>query len=79
MFLEGAPRLGPEGRNEARRFVWLIDALYEAKTKLVVLAEAGPDDLYPAGDGSFEFERTVSRLHEMRSQAWLNAADASDG
>ena len=43
----------------------------EAEARLVVLAEAEPDDLYPAGDGAFEFERTASRLHEMRSADWL--------
>jgi cell division protein ZapE len=71
LFLEDAPRLDAGRRNEARRFVTLIDALYEAQGRLVVLAEAEPDDLYPAGDGAFEFERTASRLQEMRSAAWL--------
>ena len=71
VFLEDLPVLGPARRNEARRLVTLIDALYEADAKLVVLAEAEPDDLYPAGDGAFEFERTASRLQEMRSAAWL--------
>ena len=72
LFLEDVPRLDAGRRNEARRFVTLIDALYEAQAKLVVLAEAEPDDLYPAGDGAFEFERTASRLQEMRSAAWLD-------
>ena len=71
LFLEDVPVLIRDRRNEARRFVWLIDALYEAHARLVVLAEAEPDDLYPAGDGSFEFERTASRLQEMRSAAWM--------
>jgi cell division protein ZapE len=74
VFLEGVPVLTPDRRNEARRFVTLIDALYEAGARLVVLAAAEPDALYPAGDGSFEFERTASRLHEMRSAAWLEKA-----
>ena len=73
VFLEDVPVLTPERRNEAARFVTLIDALYEAKSKLVVLAEAEPAGLYPAGDGVFEFERTVSRLQEMRSESWLEA------
>jgi cell division protein ZapE len=73
VFLEDVPVLKPARRNEAVRFVTLIDALYEAKTKLVTLAEAEPEQLYPAGDGSFEFERTVSRLQEMRSEAWIEA------
>jgi cell division protein ZapE len=51
--------------------VTLVDALYEARAKLVLLAEAEPDSLYPAGDGAFEFERTVSRLQEMRSADYV--------
>jgi cell division protein ZapE len=71
VFLEDAPLLTPDRRNEARRFVSLIDALYEADAKLVITAAAEPDALYPEGDGAFEFERTASRLHEMRSAAYL--------
>ncbi len=50
----------------------LIDALYEYKVKLLASADARPDDLYVAGDGSFEFERTASRLNEMLSDDWLD-------
>ena len=71
VILVGVPVLGPENRNEAARFVSLIDALYEHKVKLLAAADAQPDDLYPAGDGRFEFQRTVSRLEEMRSEAYL--------
>ncbi|RAK59687.1 cell division protein ZapE [Phenylobacterium hankyongense] len=71
VFLEDVPKLTANRREEARRFVILIDTLYEAKTRLVVLAEAEPAQLYPAGDGAFEFERTASRLQEMRSTDWL--------
>ena len=71
VFLEGLPRLEPAKRDEARRLVTLIDVLYEAQTRLVVLAAADPEDLYPRGDGAFEFERTASRLEEMRAAAWL--------
>jgi len=71
LFLERVPVLTPARRNEARRLVTLVDALYEARTRLVVLAEAEPAALYPEGDGAFEFERTASRLEEMRSAAWL--------
>jgi cell division protein ZapE len=74
VFLEDVPILTPDKRNEAARFVTLIDALYEAKAKLVVLAEAEPETLYPEGTGAFEFERTVSRLQEMRSETWIEAA-----
>ncbi|HZZ68029.1 MAG TPA: cell division protein ZapE [Phenylobacterium sp.] len=71
VFLEDVPKLAANRREEARRFVILIDALYEAHVRLIVLAEAQPAQLYPAGDGSFEFERTASRLEEMRSADWL--------
>jgi cell division protein ZapE len=71
VFLEDLPKLTPDRREEARRFVILIDALYEARTRLIVLAQAHPADLYPKGDGAFEFERTASRLEEMRSKDWL--------
>ena len=69
--LEGIPRLRPDKRNEARRFVWLIDALYDNAVKLVASADAEPDELYPAGDTAFEFQRTASRLIEMRSHDYL--------
>ncbi len=72
VFIENVPILSPANRNEARRFVTLIDALYEAAAKTVILAEAEPARLYPSGDGAFEFERTVSRLEEMRSETYLN-------
>ena len=71
LVLEGVPAMGPEDRNEAKRFVTLIDALYEHRCKLIVSAAAEPEGLYPAGDGSFEFSRTASRLHEMRSPDYL--------
>jgi cell division protein ZapE len=71
VFLEDVPKLTGNRREEARRFVILIDALYEARTRLIVLAEAEPAALYPTGDGAFEFERTASRLQEMRSADWL--------
>ena len=73
VILVGVPQLGPENRNEAARFVTLIDALYENKVKLFVTAAAEPAALYPAGDGAFEFERTVSRLIEMQSADYLAA------
>ena len=71
VFLVGVPKLGPENRNEAARFVTLIDALYEHKVKLIAGADAEPDHLYEEGDGKFEFQRTVSRLMEMRSDDYL--------
>ena len=71
LFLEDVPVLGPANHHEARRLVTLVDALYEAGTRLVALAEAVPEALYPAGVGAFEFERTVSRLNEMAGAEWL--------
>ena len=71
VFLVGIPVLGPQNRNEAARFVTLIDALYEYRVKLLASADAAPDALYPQGDGKFEFERTVSRLMEMQSEDYL--------
>lgn len=69
--IENIPRLGPENRNQARRFVTLIDALYDHKTLLVCSAAAPPEDLYLEGDGKFEFQRTVSRLMEMQSEDYI--------
>ncbi len=71
VILVGIPQMGPDMRNEAARFVTLIDALYEHRVKLFATAAAEPDDLYVAGDGSFEFERTASRLMEMRSDEYM--------
>lgn len=71
LILENVPQMGPDSRNEAKRFVTLIDALYETRTKLIMSAEVEPKDLYQDGDGAFEFERTVSRLMEMRSHDYL--------
>ena len=71
VFIVGIPMMGPENRNEAVRFITLIDALYEYKVKLVASADAAPIALYPAGDGAFEFERTVSRLMEMQSADYM--------
>jgi cell division protein ZapE len=71
LLLEDVPVLGPDKQQAARRFVTLIDALYEAGTRLVVLAEAAPEALYRKGVGAFEFERTVSRLNEMAGADWL--------
>jgi cell division protein ZapE len=67
----GIPIMTVAMRNEAARFVTLIDALYEHRVKLLAAADAEPEGLYPAGDGRFEFERTVSRLEEMQSADYL--------
>ncbi|MBB3066456.1 cell division protein ZapE [Limibacillus halophilus] len=69
--LSDIPALGPDRRNEARRFMTLIDALYEHHCNLIVSAAALPESLYPEGDGTFEFQRTVSRLQEMQSKDYI--------
>jgi len=71
VIIVGIPQMNREMRNEAARFLTLIDALYENRVKLFVTAEVEPEDLYPSGDGSFEFERTVSRLKEMQSEEYM--------
>ncbi|QUL38604.1 cell division protein ZapE [Erythrobacter sp. JK5] len=75
----GIPVMGPENRNEAIRFTKLIDALYENRVKLFVTAASRPDELYPSGDGSFEFARTASRLNEMQSDAYMALGHGEQG
>ena len=70
LFIEDIPQLNRTKANEAKRFVTLIDALYEAETRLIVSAAAEPEQLYEEGPGAFEFERTASRLIEMCSGSW---------
>ena len=71
VIIVGIPQMGKDMRNEAARFVTLIDALYEHGVKLFATAAAQPDDLYIEGDGAFEFERTASRLMEMGSDEYM--------
>ena len=75
LIMEDIPRLSSENYNQARRFVTLIDALYEAKVRLIASAADIPDNLYIEGEGSFEFERTASRLIEMQAADWGRDAD----
>ncbi|GEO82694.1 cell division protein ZapE [Pararhodospirillum oryzae] len=74
VLISDIPCLGPHNRDEARRFVVLIDALYDHRTALICSAAAPPHELYPSGDGAFEFERTVSRLMEMQAESYLGQA-----
>ena len=78
IILVGIPVMTREMRNEAARFVTLIDELYEHRVKLLAAADAEPAGLYPQGDGSFEFERTISRLEEMRSAEYLAEGHGTD-
>jgi len=73
VILADIPVMGPETRNEAKRFITLVDTLYDAHVKLIASAAAEPQDLYTATEGreAFEFDRTVSRLIEMRSSEYL--------
>jgi cell division protein ZapE len=74
VLLSNVPALTPDKRNEARRFILLIDTLYDTRTRLIASAAAEPDALYPTGDGAAAFARTASRLIDMRSDAYLAGA-----
>lgn len=71
VIVEGIPRLPAEQRNEAKRFMTLVDALYEHKVKLIASSEVAPERIYADGAHAFEFQRTVSRLMEMQSEEYL--------
>jgi cell division protein ZapE len=70
LLIDDIPCLSRSNFNEAKRFVTLIDALYEARVRLICSAAAKPEMLYLEGEGTFEFERTASRLREMQSEGW---------
>jgi cell division protein ZapE len=72
LILEEIPRMGEALKNEAQRFITLIDALYENKVNLICSADAPPKEIYTLGEGVFEFERLVSRLMEMQSEKYLS-------
>ncbi|MBL4739710.1 MAG: AFG1 family ATPase [Sneathiella sp.] len=74
LLLDNVPKLGPHNRNEAKRFVTLVDVLYEKGANLIISAEVDASSLYEEGHGHFEFARTVSRLMEMRSEDYLKGA-----
>ncbi|HLO78487.1 MAG TPA: cell division protein ZapE [Magnetospirillum sp.] len=71
LVLSGIPMLSPDNKDQARRFVTLVDALYEHKVTLICSAAAPPETLYPTGIGAFEFQRTVSRLMEMQAEDYI--------
>ena len=67
VMLSGVPRMSAKQSDAARRFTWLVDVLYDERVKLVVSAEAPPEELFTEGESAADFQRTVSRLHEMQS------------
>ena len=71
IFINGVPRMGYDRRNEAKRFILLIDTIYDAGKRLVINAGAEPIKLYNGKDHAFEFERTISRLLEMQGEEYL--------
>ncbi|MCC6001609.1 MAG: AFG1 family ATPase [Pararhodobacter sp.] len=78
LFIEDIPRLSATNYNEAKRFVTLVDALYEGKVRLIASAADKPEALYAEGAGAFEFERTASRLREMQGADWGAWAETPD-
>jgi len=73
VMLSGVPKMSPKNADAARRFTWLVDVFYDDRVKLVVSSEAPPEALFPEGENSAEFQRTVSRLHEMQSVGYLQS------
>ena len=71
LIVDGIPCLSPDTYDKARRFIVMIDTLYDHRVKLIASADAMPDKLYQRGENSRMFERTASRLDEMQSQDWL--------
>jgi cell division protein ZapE len=71
LVLDGIPRLSPDNYDQARRFIVLVDTLYDQHVKLIASADAAPDQLYQRGENAKMFERTASRLDEMQSEDWL--------
>src|SRR5688572_4989116 len=74
VMLSGVPKMSPKNADAARRFTWLVDVFYDDRVNLIVSAEAEPEQLFTAGEQSAEFQRAVSRLHEMQSVQYLQAA-----
>ena len=75
--LDGIPRLSPDNYDQARRFIVLVDTLYDQRVKLIASADASPDQLYQRGKNAKMFERTASRLDEMQSEDWLGLTQVS--
>ena len=71
VMLSNVPRLSAKESDAARRFTWLVDVFYDDRVNLIVSAEAEPEQLFTEGEQAAEFQRTVSRLHEMQSVQYL--------
>jgi cell division protein ZapE len=71
VMLSGVPRMAAKDSDAARRFTWLVDVFYDDRVNLIVSAAAEPEDLFTAGEQAAEFQRTVSRLHEMQTVEYL--------
>jgi len=72
VLIDGVPKFAPEEREAAKRFMILIDALYEHRVAVIIAAQVQPEHLFASGESAIEFERTVSRLSEMQSSAYLS-------
>ncbi len=70
VFMSGVPKLKAHQRNETKRFILMIDSFYDAKTRLVILAEDRPENLFSKNQHAFESQRSISRLKEMQSASW---------
>jgi len=73
VMLSNVPRMSPKHSDAARRFTWLVDIFYDDRVNLIISAEAEPEQLFTAGEQAAEFQRTVSRLHEMQSVEYLQS------
>jgi cell division protein ZapE len=73
VILSGVPRMRPRDSDAARRFTWLVDVFYDDRVKLIVSADSPPEAIFVEGEHSAEFQRTVSRLHEMQSADYLKS------
>jgi cell division protein ZapE len=73
VILSGVPKLSAKQSDAARRFTWLVDVFYDDRVKLIVSAAAAPEEIFTEGEQSAEFQRTVSRLHEMQSAQYLKS------
>ncbi len=74
VLIEGIPRLGYDRNNETKRLMTLIDVLYDMRRRVIITAESPPEKLYHGSDYTFEFDRTISRLNEMQSSSYTDAA-----